>query len=65
MEQNEMTYLGDGVYAKFDGYQIVLHVNDKDNPSDVVYLEYNVFKSLVGYGNRIWEIQSQNIMKDK
>jgi hypothetical protein len=37
---NEWTYLGDGLYALYDGYQIVLRANDVNNPEDTVYLDY-------------------------
>ena len=38
------TYLGDGVYASFDGYQIWLAVNHHENK--VVALEPSVFDRL-------------------
>ena len=47
----EDTYLGDGVYASFDGYQIWLAVNDHRNK--VVTLEPGVFNNLVEYSNKI------------
>jgi len=47
MEDN---YLGDGVYASFDGYQIWLAVNHDQN--NVVALEPEVFKALVDYSKR-------------
>lgn len=42
-------YLGDGVYAGFDGYQIVLKANSHVVPTDVVYLEPGVMAQLVQY----------------
>lgn len=41
------TYLGDGVYASFDGYQIWLAANDHRNK--VVALEPNVIVGLIKY----------------
>lgn len=41
-------YLGDGVYASFDGYQIQLHVNAHDAPV-AVSLEPNVLVALMRY----------------
>jgi len=41
------TYLGDGVYASFDGYQIWLAVNHHENK--VVALEPHVFQNLCAY----------------
>jgi hypothetical protein len=40
-------YLGDGVYATFDGYQVWLAVNDHKNV--VVALEPNVLFALADY----------------
>jgi heme exporter protein D len=44
-------YLGDGVYASFDGSQIWLAVNDHRNK--VVALEPMVMASLVRYSQRL------------
>lgn len=44
-------YLGDGVYASFDGYQIWLAVNDHRNK--VVALEPGVLNSLDNYRARL------------
>lgn len=37
-------YIGDGVYVSYDGYHVVLAVNDHRNP--VVYLAPDVVESL-------------------
>jgi hypothetical protein len=42
-----MTYLGDGVYARFDGYQIWLAANNHEN--EVIALEPRGFQALVNY----------------
>ena len=42
-------YLGDGVYAVFDGYGIWLHANDHENPTDRVYLEPAVMAALIRF----------------
>jgi len=44
------TYLGDGVYASFDGYQIWLAVNHHENT--VIALEPEVLRALVAYAKR-------------
>lgn len=49
----ESKYLGDGVYASFDGYQIWLAVNNSDNP--VVALEPEVMEALIEYNNDLKE----------
>lgn len=45
-------YIGDGVYAFFDGYGIELRANDAHNPTDVVYLEPDVLTSLLLFVDR-------------
>ena len=43
------SYLGDGVYAIFDGYGIWLHANHHEHPTDRVYLEPQVLRDLVAF----------------
>jgi sulfur transfer complex TusBCD TusB component (DsrH family) len=50
---DENTYLGDGVYASFDGYQIWLAVNHHEN--NVVALDPDVFAQLCKYVEKIKE----------
>ena len=40
-------YYGDGVYAKFDQSGVWLHANSHDEPTDRIYLEWQVLDSLV------------------
>ena len=40
------SYLGDGVYAIFDGHGIWLHANDHEHPTDKIYLEPEILKRL-------------------
>lgn len=47
---DEETYLGDGVYASFDGYQIWLRVDDGSR----IALEPGVYASLVAYRDKIY-----------
>ena len=56
------TYLGDAVYASFDGWQIALRCA---NPSCVIYLEPEVFSALLEFAQRIREsrqVQEQKAM---
>ena len=46
-------YLGDGVYASFDGYQVWLAANDHTNK--VIALESDVMRKLVEYVNDIYK----------
>lgn len=43
------TYLGDGLYASFDGYSIKLYAHDGIRPHDTVYLEPPVFLAFEKY----------------
>jgi hypothetical protein len=45
-------YLGDGVYASFDGYHVLLHVGDHRAPA-VVALEPKVLEALNAYYARV------------
>lgn len=47
------TYLGDAVYASFDGYQIWLHLNDHRSEG-LIALEPAVYAALRDYAKRIW-----------
>lgn len=50
---NEWTYLGDGLYARFDGWHIELRANDPDDTEcDTVYLDYSVYSNLVRFAER-------------
>ena len=48
-------YLGDGLYASHDGYQIWLEASDGIQTSNAVALEPSVFDALVRYEKRIRE----------
>jgi hypothetical protein len=51
--EEENKYLGDGVYASFDGYQIWLAANDHRNK--VIALEPSVFEALENYKKHIYK----------
>jgi hypothetical protein len=48
-------YLGDGVYASFDGYQIWLAVNYPENKQ--VAIEPAVLLSLLSYAERVYGLK--------
>lgn len=48
------TYLGDGVYASFDGYQIWLHA-ERDHDSHDIALEPETLQALNAFDKRIRE----------
>lgn len=47
MEGRKEEYLGDGVYAEFTGYSVILKANDPRNPTDEVHLERNTLDALI------------------
>ena len=51
IDENE-AYLGDGLYADFDGWQICLWTM-RDNGKHEVYLEPAVFRALIKFANYI------------
>jgi len=58
MPEREHEYLGDGVYASFDGYHIWLRTGSHDSPGRIA-LEPAVFAALVRYERRVWNVQEQ------
>lgn len=51
-QQGQDVYLGDGVYASFDGFQIWLAVEHHENK--VVAIEPSVMENLVRYAAGVW-----------
>lgn len=56
MEMLDMDYLGDGVYAGHDGYQVWLTVGSHHSP-ELVALEPETIKALVRYAKRVGILQ--------
>lgn len=50
----EETYLGDGLYASFDGFQICLRA-PRTGGDHVVYLEPEIYANLVEYARKVWQ----------
>jgi len=42
-------YIGDGVYIIYDSFGYWLHANDLERPTDKVYLEPSVLRSLIAF----------------
>lgn len=55
----EDRYLGDGVYASFDGYAINLAVNDHRNK--VIVLEPEVMEKLIKYYNQTKDAANERV----
>jgi hypothetical protein len=47
-------YLGDSVYADFDGYSIKLTTENGDGPSNTIWLEPEVMLALEAYRKRFF-----------
>jgi hypothetical protein len=45
----DAVYLGDSVYAQFDGYNVVLTTRNGGDPSNIIVLEPVVYAALVEY----------------
>ena len=54
-EYSHQRYLGDGVYASFDGYHIVLMTHDGIQMTNEISLEPKVMGSLYKYQNTMLE----------
>lgn len=55
MKLNEETYLGDGVYARFDGYQVWLRT-PRENGDHEIALEPAVYEALTNYVRNLLEL---------
>jgi len=53
MPDEKREYLGDGVYASFDGWHIWLVTGSHDNPDNRVALEPSVYNALVRYHDQL------------
>ena len=49
-------YLGDGVYAQFDGYHVWVWTSDGLHPGDKIALDPSVLKALIEFAGRFYEI---------
>lgn len=57
--QEKNRYIGDGVYAEFDGYNIILRVDDhKSEP--LVYLESSAMSSLIDFSNECFKKEANH-----
>jgi hypothetical protein len=49
----EKDYLGDGLYAIYDGFNVWLYANDLENPTDKVCLEPPVLEAFERFVSKI------------
>jgi hypothetical protein len=47
--KNGKVYLGDGVYASWDGYHIVLTTENGIETTNTIYLDSSVIEALIKY----------------
>ncbi len=47
-------YLGDGLYAEFDGYMLKLFTQTGNE----VFLEFEVYQALVKFAEQIWGLKN-------
>ncbi len=55
--KNKEEYLGDGLYARFDGIQIILRA-PRDNKDHFVALEPQVYRNLIKWVNEFSTLKS-------
>ncbi len=55
------SYLGDGAYAKFDGYSIWLLANHHLNPTDTICLEPSVLRALISFAKEVGVLKGGEI----
>jgi len=56
-DMSRETYLGDAVYASFDGYHIWLRTGDGNNQR--IALEPSVFTALLKYRERLFKTEGE------
>lgn len=54
-------YLGDGVYARHDGYSVVLTTERAIGRTDTIYLEPEVLAALLAWLKRIGAVQEGTV----
>jgi len=57
---NVKTYLGDSVYADSDGHMITLTTENGGPPSNTIYLEPEVYESLVKFVTFVMELKENS-----
>ena len=54
---DKSTYLGDGLYAEYDGYSIWLKANHHKHPTDKVCLEPAVLVSFIRFASQYFNLK--------
>lgn len=58
MSEHDKSYLGDSVYASFDGYAVKLTTENGFGPSNTIYLEPEILQRLISVACK-WQILSE------
>lgn len=60
-------YLGDSVYANYDGYYLMLTTENglPTDPSNTIALDPNTIDAFIRYLNRVMGYNLQNVPKDE
>ena len=59
IEIGKPVYLGDSVYVEYDGFHIVLYLNNGFGPKGQIYLDDEVASSLLKYLEKAFEEPSK------
>lgn len=62
-KENFKIYLGDSVYADFDGYHIILTTNNGFGATNTIALDPHVFYALIDYKKRLNERLGEEVKK--
>jgi hypothetical protein len=54
----QKSYLGDSVYADFDGFAIILTTENGYGPNNWIYMEPMIVDAFIGYVKRLSEANS-------
>ena len=65
MSKVNKSYLGDSVYAAYDGEFITLTTENGLGPSNIIHLESQVVDALLGYLQRAYDITIEVKQKDE
>jgi len=63
MADQHPCYLGDGVYASFDGYHIWLKAGGLDQDDNQIALEPAVFEALVKYRREVFQALERQVVE--
>ena len=60
-DEDHETYIGDGLYASFDGWQIKLRA-PQSHGDQIVFLEPTVLRNLMGFAKDIFKEDFQRMV---